>query len=1053
MKKCIFLIFTCSLIGQSLWAQIEPSLRFRRYGIEEGLSQVTARCILEDKLDGHIWIGTQDGLNQFDGYRFKVFKHASNDPSSVSSNRVNTLFQDADGRIWIGTSFGLNVYDRHSESFRHVADVNTSSSLSHSNVTSIAQDQLGNLWIGTENGLNVFDIERETIKHFFEGATSLSSNKVTSVLVDDKGVVWVGTVNGLNRYDQRTDSFTHFTHDASNRHSISSNEILTLFQDAQANLWIGTSLGLNLFEATQGAFRRYLHDRTNARSLSNDDIRSIAQDRQNRIWVGTRWGGITILDKQSNTFQRVVNQPEDPNSLSNNTVLSMMQDSRGNMWVGVSGKGLNVHNPRTQRFTHYKHIHNNPNSLLDEGVWGMIKDHRNRLWVATYEGVSIIGADGTIRHMKHDPEDATTISSNQITSIYQDKQQRIWIGTIYGLNLYNPKTNGFVRFTNDQNDTTSLSHDLVWCIFQDRQYRIWVGTDAGGLNQLDPTTGTFKRFAFNGKGNTATNHFRIKCITQSQDGQLWIGTDMGVNRLHPETGKFDYYTHDPSKPNSIGSNIVRTIAEDKVGRLFIGTEGGLCLYNPKTNDFKIWKEKDGLSNEVIYGILIDRKNNLWLSTNKGINKFTTSIEKFIHFDKYDGLQSDEFNTGAYYKDKDGYMYFGGVNGLSIFHPDSIQQNTYVPPVLITDFQLFNQSVSINDSTVLSQSLTHTNEITLDYDDDIFSFTFAALSFEQPEKIKYAYKLEPFHREWLYTDYTDRKAVLTRIPAGEYTFRVKVANEDGIWSETSRNMIVRVLPPWYETGWAKGLFIFSGLALVVVIVYLRERNARQIRRNLEETVAEKTVQLKAEKEEVSKQLAEKEILMQEVHHRVKNNLTFLKGLLYLRAKASDDLDVKRILNECQTRIESMALVHQNLYDIEDSSKVNFDMFLRELFIQLLATMEMDSKKIDFTLDVRDVKIDMKTSIFLGLILNELITNSFKYAFHKGEGVIYIQALDLPNAIEINYADSGEGLPDDFDLTQSGGFGFKMIRILNDQLGSDFQYLSSNKKTFRLIIPKE
>jgi ligand-binding sensor domain-containing protein/two-component sensor histidine kinase len=1035
-------------------AQIEPNLHFRRYGIEDGLSQVTARCILEDKVDGYMWIGTQDGLNQFDGYTFKVFRHSSENPTSISHNRINVLFQDIRGKIWIGTGSGLNIYIPQTESFSQITLTDsTGPSLTSVNVTAIAQEPTGKMWIGTETGLYVMPSKSEIPQPFSPRVGTLSDHKISALLVDSGGDVWIGTNAGLNKYDSQTDAVTIFKHSATELSSISSNDILSLFEDNQGELWIGTSSGLNLLDKKKEEFSQYTSEPSQANTLTNDDIRSIAQDDKQNIWVGTRWGGINILNKKTQQIRSVMNQPGDQNSLSNNTVLSIIRDSRDNMWVGVSGTGLNIFNPRTKRFKHYKHIPNNPNSLLDDGVWGILKDHMNKLWVGTYEGISVINTDGTITHYRHDPADPRSISSNQVTSIYQDRQQRIWIGTIYGLNRYDPVTNGFIRYTHKPSDKTSLSHDLVWCIYQDSRDRIWLGTDEGGLNQIDPVTAKFIRYPFNENIGYSSNHFRIKCIIEDKDGQLWLGTDAGVNVLNPKLGTFRYFKHDPKNSNSLPSNSIKSMALDMNKNVYVGTEGGLSKFNPNTGTFKIWKEKNGLSNDVIYGILTHSQNEIWLSTNKGINRLNTKTGAIQTYYKNHGLQSDEFNTGAYYVDKEGRMYFGGVNGLSIFHPDSILLNKDAPRIVLTDLQLFNRSVSINDSTVLPKSLNYIPEIILDHTDEIVAFTFAAISYEYPDKIKYAYKLEPFHNDWIYTNYTDRKAVLTRIPAGKYTFRVNAANEDGIWSESSKDLSIVVLPPWHKTTWARALFLAIAILLIILVIHIRERNSRRIRIQLEKIVSEKTQQLKAEKEEVSKQLKEKEILMQEVHHRVKNNLTFLKGLLYLRAKASTDHEVRQVLNECQARIESMALVHQNLYDMDDSSSVNFEMFLRELFIQLLAMMEIDAEKIDLELDITDIQIDMKTSVFLGLILNELITNSFKYAFNKREGSIHIHAFHTSTGLEVHYSDSGPGLKEDYDFTLSEGFGFKMIRILNNQLGATIQYVRTGKKKFLLSIPKQ
>ncbi|MEQ9301764.1 MAG: two-component regulator propeller domain-containing protein [Cyclobacteriaceae bacterium] len=745
----------------------------------------------------------------------------------------------------------------------------------------------------------------------------------------------------------------------------------------------------------------------------------------------------------------MVNEVDNTNSLSNNTVLSMIQDSRDNMWVGVSRRGFNIWNSRTERFKHYRRIDNNENSLLNNGIRGILKDHQDQLWVATYGGISVIKENGEIRHFKHDPNDPTSLSSNQVTSIYQDRQQRIWIGTVYGLNLYHLDTDSFTRFQRDELDTYSLSHDHVFCIFQDNQDRLWIGTDLGGLNEFNTETGKFYRYAFDGRSARSTNHFRIKCMIQDSLDQIWVGTDLGLNLFNPKSGTFQYYQHEVGNPGSLSNNTIRSLAMDQAGRVFIGTDGGVNLFDPKTQTFRHWRDNDGLSNDVAYIILFDDHNAMWISTNKGINKVNLESEKVIFYDRQDGLQSDEFNNAAGFKDRNGFMYFGGVNGLSYFHPDSLREDESIPKVVITDFSLFNEYVSINDSSILRQSLNYTDRVTLNYDEDIFAFEFAGLHYEQPSKIEYAFKLDPFHNDWIYTDATDRKAGFTRIPAGDYTFQVKASSISGLWNEASTKLNVTIVPAWYQTGWAKGLLALLILAVIGLVIQARERNAKRIRQELEAMVENKTELLRAEKEEVSKQLAEKEILMQEVHHRVKNNLTFLKSLLYLRGKASDDKEVRRILDECQARIQSVALVHQNLYDVEDTTKVNFKIFLDELFIELFGLFEGDLSHIEFLMKVENIKIDMKTSVFLGLIINELITNSFKYAFDGEDGLIEVELTESQDRYELNYADNGKGFPEDFQYATSSGFGFRLINILLKQLNAQ---MTQEKTIFNIVIAK-
>jgi ligand-binding sensor domain-containing protein/two-component sensor histidine kinase len=1013
--------------------------------------------VLEDEVEGHVWIGTQDGLNRFDGYRFKVFRYDAQDKGSLSNNQINVLFQDRIGQLWVGTTEGLNVFNRTTETFLRLG-TDPVGSFKNQHITALAQDPSGSIWVGTEEGLNLFDITNNRITHFDSpnhALHALVKAKITSLMVSQNGFVWIGTDVGLYGYDSKKGRLMRYHHETSRKSSISSNEILTLFEDNIERLWVGTSQGLNLYLPKTDSFRHWNQNGAKPISLTNNDIRAINQDHQNRIWIGTRWGGVNILDVEQNKITAIINEPENPTSLSNNTVLSILKDRNHNMWVGVSGMGINIHDPFTARFAHFKHKTNDPKSLPDDEVWSILKDHKGKLWVGTYAGICAVSKEEKTKFYRYQSGNTNSLSSDQVTAIYQDRQKRLWVGTIYGLNLYDEETDSFLRFNFKETDPESLSNGYIRCVYQDRENRIWIGTEAGGLNRFDPQTKKFERFEFGNPGPNSTAHEHIQCITQDRNGLLWMGTERGISVLNPKTRQFKHYQHDDHQSTSLSNNLVRTIIEDSKGRIWIGTEGGLNLFNPVDNSFTHWGVQSGLSNEVIYAITVDSWDNLWLSTNKGINKFDPVVRKFQVYDRMNGLQSDEFNTASYFKDADGFMYFGGPNGFNVFHPDSIKLNSRISPIALTDFLLLNQSVSIRGGArgLLTKSINHTGLIELNYDDDLFAVEFAALNFTQPEKIRYAYKLEPFQSSWIFTDYKDRKAVFTKIPPGKYILKIKASSESGLWDESVRTLAITVIPPWHQRWWARLLFGLIIVITVATIAIVRERNARRIRQTLRNQVAKKTKQLKAEKEEVSKQLAEKEILMHEVHHRVKNNLTFLKSLLYLRAKASPEGDVRVILDECQARIETMALVHHVLYD-RNLNGIHLADFLAELFQQLQAIFHQENVVIDLNINEDIVEADINRIVTIGLIINELTTNSFKYAFGQSDvGKISIGLGIDAQHYTLRYSDSGQGLPQDFDFENSKGFGFRLIHILTQQLKAEFSYSNiGSENTFLFVIPK-
>jgi ligand-binding sensor domain-containing protein/signal transduction histidine kinase len=916
-----FFLFECLLITfcPPAAAQVMDHLKFRRYGIEKGLSQARAQCILQDN-NGYIWIGTQDGLNRFNGYTYTIFKHNRKDSTSLSNNEVWSIFQDRQNRIWVGTvGGGLNLYDSQTETFSHFQhDANNPLSLSNNIVLSIFQDQQNRIWVGTRGGgLNLFDPQTRTFTRFVHDVNnpaSLSNNIVRSILQDQQKRIWVGTRGGgISLLNPETLTFSHFQNDPDDPLSLSNNFVRSIFQDQQNRIWVGTAGGgLDFFDLQTESFSHYQHDPNNPTSLSNNSIRSIFQDKQNNIWVGTD-GGLNLLNPQTKVFKHFQHDTNNSASLSNNEVWNILQDQQGGIWI-LTRHGANLLDLETQFFTHYKHDTNNPASLSNSSVKNIFQDQQNRIWIGTDGGgLNLYDPQTqTFTHFQHDPANELSLSNNEVWSIFQDRQNRIWIGTNRGgLNLFDPETETFSHFQHDPADPLSLSNNRIRSIFQDRQNRIWVGTFEG-LNLLDTQAETFTRYQHDPDNPLSLSHNRVFAIFEDRQNRIWVGTSEGLNLFDPQTETFNRFLHDANHSFALSNNSVNSILQDQQNRIWIATDGGLNLFDPEAINFKSWNEKDGLSNDLIYGMLEDGKGNLWLSTNKGINKFNPVTEKFVWYDNQDGLQSDEFSSGSFHKARDGRMFFGGINGFNMFHPDSIKDNVYIPPVVITDFLLFNESVAISDTIVLKKTSDYIKEITLEHDEFIFSFEFSALNYRQPEKNQFAYKLEPFNNDWIYTDYKDRKASYTSVPHGTYTFRVKASNDDGYWNEEGTSVTVIILPPWWLTLWAKILWIILFIAIPLAIYKTRVNRLKWQKIKLEKEVKNRISQVNQQKEKLTIQAdhlleANQEISKQKDSY--KGNYEILKSLSEIEAKIISTLSSGSASEEIYDALA--AILHDNV----------------------------------------------------------------------------------------------------------------------------------------------
>ncbi len=819
--------------------------RFDRYSLEEGLSQSVAQAILQDG-QGFLWVGTEDGLNRFDGREFRVYRNDPDDPGSLSNNHVKEIHEGQAGTLWIATyGGGLDEYDPDTDRFiHHRHDPGDANSLSDNQVLSVYEDRVGIVWTGTRSGgLNRYDPGTGIWRRYGYDADSPEAERfrvVRAVAEDDSGSVWVGTADGLLRLGAGEERFTLYRTDSEHAESLSSSSVESLHLDRSGTMWVATATGgLNRYVPQADAFIHYRHDPEDPDTPSSDHVMSVIEDLSGALWVGTD-RGLDRFDPSSGEWRHYWNEPSDPHSLSGNEIRALYEDRSGGIWIGTYGAGLNRYDRQREQFTHYSATPDEQNSLSVRSVWSILEDESGVLWIGTDGG----GLDrferetGQWAHYVNDPDDPSSLGSDVVMSVYEDQKGVFWVGTAgAGLARLDPEAGAFSHYRFDPNDEQSLSNNVVWTTYEDSDGAFWIGT-AYGLNRFDREAGTFRRFLHDPEDPASLSDDNVGRIFEDGEGTLWLGTHGGLNRFDRDSERFTHYVNDPDDAQSLSHDIVFSIHEDESGTLWLGTwGGGLNRFDRTTETFTHYRVKDGLPNDVVYGILEDGEGNLWLSTNNGISRFDPRTETFHNFDAQDGLQSAEFNYNAHHRSRSGEMFFGGINGFNAFYAESVQDNPYIPPVVLTSLTRGGEPQEI------AREGAAVPKVTLKWPKNDLEFEFAALSFFRPEENLYAYRLEGFDELWNQVG-TRRFGQYTGLPGGSYTLRVRGSNNDGIWNEEGASLRITVIPPVWETWWFRGI---AGLLLASAAVgayRLRVRSIRARSRELEQQVDSRTQALAA-----------------------------------------------------------------------------------------------------------------------------------------------------------------------------------------------------------------
>lgn len=856
----LFLVFTGFFLANT-FAQKE-NIAFKQITSNDGLSQNHGLSILKDHR-GFMWFGTLNGLNKYDGNKMTVYQTNPNDSTSISGNEISSIVEDNEQNLWIGTNEGLNLYDRYNDNFiRFTQNFDIPGSISSTYINAIFQDKDNNLWIATGNGLCLYNKKDKTFSCFLTEGTlnDDSASSIDAIYEDEEGILWLGTTNSLIRFDK-----TNNTHK-----SFACPERVYAIIKEKEQLWLGTrNGGIRTFDPSKEIFtKQYRHDPTDINSIGNNVIYTFYRDKQERLWIGVENGGLNLFDPKNETFTQYVHDIYDKYSLSNNSVSAIYEDEDGTLWVGVHRGGINYYNPKANKFNVYQQ-EGYKNSVSHNNITAFEEDKTGNIWIGT-DGGGLNYFDrknNSFSHIKHNPTRTHGIASDVILSLLVDNQENLLISTYpMGLSVYNQSKGHFIPFKDYINDSPQATNSVVWDMHQDIEGNIWLAT-LHGLKVVNKDTVIVFR---HNNAPTSLSHNLVNVIYEDPDKNLWFGTNNGLNLYDRDKRQFIRYFYNERNAGA-SENYIFAVFKDIEGSIWAGSSNGLHFLSADGSKQITYNTKDGLPSNVITGIVGDHHGNIWISTYMGLSKLNISQRTFINYTQTDGLQGNEFTKRASLVAKNGELFFGGTEGFNSFYPEDIKSNTVIPPVVITDLQVFNTSVK-NNRSILAQHISEAEKVVLSYEQSVFSFEFVALNFTLPEKNQYAYMLQGFDKDWNYVK-TQKKATYTNIDPGEYVFKVKASNNDGVWNEEGTSIQVIVTPPYWQTLWFRtllGLILGGGL---LSIVSLRIYHAEKKKRELEEQVQQRTADLQEanlrvikQKQHLQKQAEEFQTLNEELEEQ-------------------------------------------------------------------------------------------------------------------------------------------------------------------------------------------
>ena len=996
-------------------AAVRP-LYFEHLTVRDGLSMRTVNSILQDSV-GYVWLATESGLDRYDGYSIREYRRQRGALHGLASDYIWSIAEDAGGDLWLATDGGgvarwVRKTDQFQQ-FRH--DPQLPQSLASDAVRSLVIDARGQVWVGTKDkGLDVLDPKSGESRHYRHRDSdprSLADDSVDTVYADRAGRIWIGTDRGLSVYDPATDGF-HSIKASIDGVALDDLRIRSIREDHAGMFWLGTvKQGLFRLDPDTNRLTVFRHDPLNPKSLSQDSVWSILEDNAQRLWVATG-DGLNLFDRAKESFTRYGHDSDNPQSLHSSIVSSLYQDRGGILWVGTREGGVSHWNPRSWLFGHYfsdAFRATSVNSIADDGA--------GKVWVGTLAGLVEIDSR-TGRERRYDG-----LTENRIMALLYDHHGALWIGTMSGgLNKLDIATGKIQAFRSVPDDPSTLPADAIMTLYQDRTGSLWAGTFRGGLANIDRTTGKVTRFPFAPGNANALSSSKASAIVEDSLGNLWIGTDGGgLNLLEVKSGRFHAYRRDDRDPNSLGDDTVYALHIDHHGDLWVGTAGaGLdrvvgSSAEPGTVRFESQAHLEGMSSEVVYGIESDREGRLWLSTNNGLARFDPQSHIIRMFHQVHGLQDEEFNFNAHNAGADGTLFFGGNNGFNAFSPDLVEADTPAPRVVLTTAAKLNRPMAAQELPGAARPLQ------LAYDDKLVTLDFAALDFTSPANNRYAYQLEGFDSDWIDAGAMHR-ATYTNLAAGDYTFKVRAANADGIWSTAGLSIPVHVAPAPWNTLAARLLYVLAGAAVLAYLWrFQRQRRERELRynRELEQTVHVRTRELEERNQQLQVLSRAKTDFVARMSHELRTPMNGVLGMTSLLLDTHIDQSQRRFAEAIHRSADSLLAI---VDDVLDFSKIEagrlqldpVDCDLIELFeqtVEMLAARAA-TKGIELLCDspaaaLPRVKLD---PVRLRQVLVNLGGNAVKFT-ERGEVILRLELLGSEEGslkLRIAVADTGVGI---------------------------------------------
>ncbi|MCB0661528.1 MAG: hypothetical protein KDC24_02215 [Saprospiraceae bacterium] len=926
------LFIICALHGFSQ-QPAGTAMYFDHLSIRDGLSNNTIYSILQDH-NGFIWIGTRDGLCRYDGYQFSVFKKDEPAAWHPKGNHVLSIYEDDDFNLWIGLrNGGLQYLDYETQTlvsptFAGPDTVNWT----EISASAFFKDSKDNLWIGTY-GMGVLQIDfKNASLHQFHTLSEnpkqkIPSNFCFSFVEDGSGKIWMGLAdNYLAIYDPGKAKISTFPSHPTDGFSINSFDKSLLIVDDK--IWVGTEgNGIYLIDAKTKTVSNHLLPGLLVKDLILDTL-------SNQVIAATDGAGLFVFDEKGKQLDNYTYSSSLQNSLNSNALYKLYLDRDQNLWIGTFNGGLNIQKANKARFFSYLNTNLEEESPGEKSVLSFCESKNGTIWIGT-DGGGLLKFD----EKTGDFSKATFRGGGPkiITTIFEDNTTGVlWLGTFNeGLVRYEPAIGTIKRYLHEENNGNSLFNNNVWAIESARGGKLWLGLLGGGVQLFDPQGNTFKTYYNIPDDPTSLSGWNVRALQIDAQNRLWIGTEFtGMNVKNP--GAHDFTRLNTENGSGFPSNSILCFLEDGP-YLWIGTEGdGLIRYNKQTGANVVYNTQSGLASSVIKSIEKGDNGWLWISTNGGISSFDPSTEIFYNYNYRDGLQSNQFNPNASIKGLDGRLYFGGINGFNVFDPKAIVQNQNIPRLVFTDFKLFNKSVNVGEAIegtiILQKPLNDNPELLLNYWQNAFSITFAALEFTNPSRNKYAYMLEGFDENWLEVGADARQANYTNLDPGTYTFLLKASNNNGVWSDEIKKLRIKIYPPFWTSWWFRLLMVLSGIGIVVGIMqFLASKRKEKHRKELME--AEKRI-LKLENESLAREVQQKNSELSAALLQAAHKNTELKGLReqlqFLREKEGSESkqvkDLNRLIRRINSEIQSV--------DYWEQFQLNFDQvhqqFSRKLY---------------------------------------------------------------------------------------------------------------------------